>query len=177
MEIEFQHQNIALRVCMVIPLWFILAFIEYFFWGDTINPFLFILISAIIMAFLAPILFKTVYGTFSFLIFHTGKACFFDETIVFVFNKRTKTIDKSTVSNELLPVKRTVKKYKVFPASSLCAAGRFLCSEIQLVLLHRRQHAQVALYSPGVVVVDIVLNHLDKFFLTGKSSAVVTLPL
>ena len=84
---------------MVIPLWFILAFIEYFFWGDTINPFLFILISAIIMAFLAPILFKTVYGTFSFLIFHTGKACFFDETIVFVFNKRTKTIDKSTVSN------------------------------------------------------------------------------
>ena len=78
---------------------------------------------------------------------------------------------------DMLPVKRTVKKYKVFPASSLCAAGRFLCSEIQLVLLHRRQHAQVALYSPGVVVVDIVLNHLDKFFLTGKSSAVVTLPL
>ena len=99
MEIEFQHQNIALRVCMVIPLWFILAFIEYFFWGNTVNPFLFILISAIIMAFLAPILFKAVYGTFSFLIFHTGKACFFDETIVVVFNKRTKTIDKSTVSN------------------------------------------------------------------------------
>ncbi len=28
------------------------------------------------------------------------------------------------------PVKRTVKKYKVFPASNLCVAGRFLCSEI-----------------------------------------------
>ena len=139
MEIEFQHQNIALRVCMVIPLWFILAFIEYFFWGDTINPFLFILISAIIMAFLAPILFKTVYGTFSFLIFHTGKACFFDETIVFVFNKRTKTIDKSTVSNAHY---EQISLYGV------------KIDKISIEYIIRGRHKALSLYSPDVVDSD-----------------------
>lgn len=34
------------------------------------------------------------------------------------------------------PVKRTVKKYKVFLGQQLCAAGRFLCSEIKFMLLH-----------------------------------------
>ena len=37
------------------------------------------------------------------------------------------------MQNESLPVNRTVKKYKVFPASDLCVAGRFLRSEIQFV--------------------------------------------
>lgn len=136
MEIEFQHQNIALRVCMVIPLWFILAFIEYFFWGNTVNPFLFILISAIIMAFLAPILFKAVYGTFSFLIFHTGKACFFDETIVFIFNKRTKTIDKSTVSNAYYE-QITLYGVKI--------------DKISIQYSIRGRHKALSLYSPDVV--------------------------
>ena len=40
--------------------------------------------------------------------------------------------------NELHPVKRTVKKYKVFPAGSFSAAGRFLCGEKNSVLFHGR---------------------------------------
>ena len=32
--------------------------------------------------------------------------------------------------------KRTVKKYKVFLGQQLCAAGRFLCSETEFMLLH-----------------------------------------
>ena len=39
---------------------------------------------------------------------------------------------------ELHPVKRTVKKYKVFPAGSFSAAGRFLCGEKDSVLFHGR---------------------------------------
>ena len=38
----------------------------------------------------------------------------------------------------------------------------FLCSEGEFVLFHRRQYAQIALHTSGVVVMDIVLNRLNK---------------
>lgn len=61
---------------------------------------------------------------------------------------------------ELLPVKRTMKKYKIFTIGSR-AAGRFLCSEKKIVLLNGRKDAQIALHTPIVVVADVIGNHLD----------------
>ena len=45
------------------------------------------------------------------------------------------------------------------------------------MLFHRRQDAQIALHPPGVVVMDIGFNHLDKFTFAGKPSAVIAFPL
>lgn len=45
------------------------------------------------------------------------------------------------------------------------------------MLLQWRQDTQVALYAPGVVIVDITLNHLNQCLLVGKSSAVVAFTL
>jgi hypothetical protein len=80
--------------------------------------------------------------------------------------------EKDDMVCEPLPVKRTVKKYKIFPASSQRAAGRFLCGETQHMLLHRRQHAQAALHSPGIVIVDIAFHHLYEF-LVERSACVL----
>ena len=44
------------------------------------------------------------------------------------------------------------------------------------MLFHRRQDAQIALHPPGVVVMDIGFNHLDKFTFAGKPSAVIAFP-
>lgn len=41
------------------------------------------------------------------------------------------------------------------------------------VLLHRCQNAEISLYSTGIVVVDVALDHLNKFLFAGKSSAVI----
>lgn len=38
------------------------------------------------------------------------------------------------------------------------------------------ENAKAALHTPGVVVVDIVLNRLDEGVLTGKAPAVITFP-
>ena len=54
----------------------------------------------------------------------------------------------------------------------------FLCRHwIAVVLLHRRQHAQVSLYPAVVVVSDVILNHVHKLLTACESSAVITLPL
>jgi hypothetical protein len=45
------------------------------------------------------------------------------------------------------------------------------------VLFHWRQDTQIALHPSGVVITDIVFNHLDEVHLTGEPSAVVALPL
>ena len=45
------------------------------------------------------------------------------------------------------------------------------------MLFHRRQDAQIALHPPGVVVMDIVLDRLNKLPLTGELSAVIAFPL
>ena len=45
------------------------------------------------------------------------------------------------------------------------------------MLFHRRQNAQVALHSSGIVIADVMLNHLDEFLLTGKTPAVIAFPL
>ena len=45
------------------------------------------------------------------------------------------------------------------------------------MFLHRRQYAQVALYSPGIVITDVLFDHLDKFLLAGKTPAVIAFPL
>ena len=44
------------------------------------------------------------------------------------------------------------------------------------MLLHRSQHAQVALNSPGVVIMDVAHNHLHKFLLTGKTPSIIAFP-
>ena len=43
------------------------------------------------------------------------------------------------------------------------------------MLLHRCQHAQVALYPAVVVVGDIILNHLHKLLTACKTLAVISL--
>ena len=45
------------------------------------------------------------------------------------------------------------------------------------MLFHRRQDAQIALHPPGVVVMDIVLDRLNKLPLTGETPAVIAFPL
>ena len=44
------------------------------------------------------------------------------------------------------------------------------------MFLHRCQHTQVALNSPGVVIADVALNHLNKLLLTGKMPAIIAFP-
>ena len=68
------------------------------------------------------------------------------------------------------------KNIKFF-GQQLSAAGRFLCSEGEFVLFHRRQYAQIALHTSGVVVMDIVLNRLNKLPLTCEPSAIIAFPL
>ncbi len=99
MEIEFQHQNIVLRACMVIPVWFILSPVEYYLWGDAVNAFLFVLISVVIMVCLSPVLFKIVYRIFPFLIFRTSKVRFSDESIIFILRNKTITMAKRAIMN------------------------------------------------------------------------------
>ena len=53
---------------------------------------------------------------------------------------------------EPLPVKRTVKKNKIFPVNNAYAVGRFLCGETQFVLFHWRQHTQVALHDSVLLI-------------------------
>lgn len=45
------------------------------------------------------------------------------------------------------------------------------------MLFHWRQDAQIALHPSGIVVTDIVFNHLDEIPLAGEPSAVIALPL
>ena len=45
------------------------------------------------------------------------------------------------------------------------------------MLFHRRQHTLVALHSPGIVITDVVFNHLYKFLLAGETPAVIAFPL
>ena len=45
------------------------------------------------------------------------------------------------------------------------------------MLFHRGQHAQITLHPSGVVIMDLGLNHLDKFMFAGKPSAVIAFPL
>lgn len=45
------------------------------------------------------------------------------------------------------------------------------------MLFHRSQDAQMTLHTAGVVIVNIAFNHLDKFLLIGKTSAIVTFSL
>ena len=50
--------------------------------------------------------------------------------------------------------------HTVQPFSEVLLCGH----EIALVLLHRRQHAQIAQYPAVVVVGDVILNHGNKIF-------------
>lgn len=45
------------------------------------------------------------------------------------------------------------------------------------MFLHRCQYTQVALYSPGIVVTDVVGNHLGEFLPAGESPTVISLSL
>ena len=44
------------------------------------------------------------------------------------------------------------------------------------MFLHWSQHTQIALNSPGVVIADVALNHLNKLLLTGKTPAIIAFP-
>ena len=59
------------------------------------------------------------------------------------------------------PVKRTMKNYKIFLGWQLRLPAAFLRREVSLVLLHRRQDAEIALYPACVVVADVSFNHSD----------------
>ena len=83
---------------------------------------------------------------------------------------------KAGLADEPHPVKRTVKKYKISLASSRALLAAFLCGEVKRVLFHRRLHAQITLDTSCVVIMDVVLNHLNEFPLTGELSAVIALP-
>lgn len=52
-----------------------------------------------------------------------------------------------------------------------------LCREIQLMLFKRCEDAQTALQSPGVVVGNIILDHIHQGFPAGKAFAIITLAL
>ena len=45
------------------------------------------------------------------------------------------------------------------------------------MLFHRRQNTQVALHSSGIVIADVMINHLDEFLHTGKTPTVIAFPL
>ena len=45
------------------------------------------------------------------------------------------------------------------------------------MLFHWRQDTQIALHPSGIVITDIVFNHLDEVPLAGEPSAVIALPL
>ena len=75
------------------------------------------------------------------------------------------------------PVKRTMKNYKIFPGWQLRLPAAFLRREVSLVLLHRRQDAEIALYPACVVVVDVTLNHANQLLLARKTLAIIPLAL
>jgi hypothetical protein len=60
-----------------------------------------------------------------------------------------------------------VKNYKNFSRTVAQAAVRFLCNEITLMLLHRRENTQIALHALSIVIADVVLNHLGESLLDG----------
>ena len=59
---------------------------------------------------------------------------------------------------ELLPVKRTVKKYKFSLVDSHCSVGLFLCGHIHIVFFYWCQNAKAALNTFIVVVSNIGFN-------------------
>lgn len=59
--------------------------------------------------------------------------------------------------------------HTVQPFSEVLLCGH----EIALVLLHRRQHAQIALYPAVVVVGDVILNHGNKIFPAREAFTIV----
>lgn len=48
--------------------------------------------------------------------------------------------------------------------------------QVSTARFQRRQHPQVALNEPGVVVGNVILNHLDQILSGGEAFAVITLP-
>ena len=70
-----------------------------------------------------------------------------------------------------------MKNYKIFLGWQLRLPVAFLRREISLVLLHRRQNAEIALYAARVVVVDVALDHADQLLLARKTPAVVAFAL
>lgn len=44
------------------------------------------------------------------------------------------------------------------------------------MLFHRCQHPQITLHSSGVVITDIVFNHLDEFLFAGEAFAIIAFP-
>lgn len=59
--------------------------------------------------------------------------------------------------------------HTVQPFSEVLLCGH----EIALVLLHRRQHAQIALYPAVVVVGDVILNHGNNIFPAREAFTIV----
>ena len=76
-----------------------------------------------------------------------------------------------------LPVKRTMKNYKFFPGWQLRLPAAFLRREILLVLLHRREDAEIALHAARVVIVDVAFDHASQLLFAREALAIVPLTL
>lgn len=88
-----------------------------------------------------------------------------------------KTKKPSEETNEPHPVKRTVKKYKIFLGQQCKLLSVFLCSEIKFVFFQRCENTQITLYTLGIVIADIILNHLNKSLLAGEAFAIIAFTL
>ena len=71
--------------------------------------------------------------------------------------------------------RKNIKIIKEWVAAK--AATHSLCSQRQLVLFHRRKDTEITLHTSGVVISDVVLNHLGQFLFACKPFAVISFPL
>ena len=63
-------------------------------------------------------------------------------------------------------------------AAQPCGTGGFLCRQIELhMLFHRRQDTKIALEPQGIVVADVILNHIYKAFPVREFVSVVPFTL
>lgn len=99
MQISFRYQRLTLRACTTIPVWFILARLEYLMLKEIVSDLVFILISIGITIILAPIFFKIVYRLLSVIIICKGKVYFRCNEVEFVFKKSRKSILIETINN------------------------------------------------------------------------------
>ena len=54
--------------------------------------------------------------------------------------------------------------------------GFLLGRKVELMFLHWREDAKIALHPAGVIVADVTFDHLDQLLFAGKPFAIVTFP-
>ena len=67
--------------------------------------------------------------------------------------------------------------YALCKSTSVQNSRFYLCGYQELpVLFHGRQNAQISLYTTIIVVRNVGMNHIHKFFLAGETPPIVSLP-